>query len=61
MTKEEVQNHIDGLVSQGFFKHIGKNKYDVTPFITMIGRFSADSKDGKDIDIQEIVNNVIGK
>lgn len=61
MSKEEVQNHIDGLVSQGFIKHIGRDKYDVSPFINMIGKFSTDIKKVKEIDIQEIVNNVIGK
>ncbi|WRP06881.1 hypothetical protein U9J35_01550 [Rossellomorea aquimaris] len=61
MTKEEVQNHIDGLVSQGFIKRIGKDKYDVSPFIDILGKFSADFQNGNDIDIQEIVNNAIGK
>lgn len=61
MTKEEVQYYIDGLVSQGFIKHIGNDKNEVSPFINVIGEFSKDFQKGKEIDIQEILNNVIGR
>lgn len=56
MSEVEVANHIKGLVEQGFFKKVGKNTYDVTPFLNMLIGFEEQTKTGKNVAIQELVN-----
>ena len=60
MSISEMQSHIDGLVEQGFIIHIGKNKYDVEPFVRLYCQFLKEHRDGKEVDIQNLVNQIIG-
>lgn len=40
MSEPEVENHIKELVEQGYLKKVGKNTYDVTPLLAIMGDFA---------------------
>lgn len=61
MSEAEVENHIKGLVEQGFFKKVGKNKYDVTPFLTMLLEYEKQTRSGQNVDVKELVSKVTRK
>ncbi|MCP3026907.1 hypothetical protein [Halobacillus sp. A5] len=61
ISKAALQEYIDKLVKGGFFIHKGKDMYDISPYVNVLTQYTSERREGKEVDIKELVDKTIGR